>query len=149
MVRRVFRLVLVVAVVLVILAVLACARCRAREGNLFGSLRLHDLDIRRNGQPIASIERVDVEYDLFRVARGELAIDRITLTSPVIHIDEGGAGIPLFNLFRRDSSATQNPPRAFEIDSLVIVDGRIVIDPSIDDIETVEYRQNCGVCRHD
>lgn len=107
-------------------------------GNLLSSPTVLDVTITRDGQPLLTAERVDLRYDLVGILRGTSTLDEVTLTRPVIHLTHGPDGITLFELFATDEEQPEEPSGLVDIEPIVIVDGRIVIDETIDEGQAYE-----------
>jgi hypothetical protein len=102
------------------------------EGDLFGSAALRNVVVTRDGRDIISVERVELSYDLLALLGGALALNDVTLERPVIDLTGGPEGLALAGLFTggRPPDASPAASRPFLIDPIVVVDARVVIGPS-------------------
>ena len=107
------------------------------DGELFGSPRLHDVVIARDGKPILTAERIDVEYSPLQLRQGAAAIESVTVIRPVIHLEKGETGLTVTDLFRTSTQQPPGRPAPLSIEPITIVDGGVVIDPEIDTLEEV------------
>jgi hypothetical protein len=97
-------------------------------GPLLSGSSLHEVTITAAGQPVVSVERIDVRYDLLPLLRGELALDRLRLVRPIVR----ASGVAALASTERPSGQGGRP--ALAIAEVVIVDGTVHVGPSPDQV---------------
>ena len=79
------------------------------EGNLFTGFQVENVVLRRNGEPVLTVERLEVKYDPLGIFTKSAAVSRLVLTNPAIHLTRSAAGEWNFDRFLRSSSPDSTP----------------------------------------
>lgn len=108
------------------------------SGNLLRSPTMRDVTITRDGEPVVTAKQIDVRYDATRLMRGDLTIEQVVVREPVIHVEQGRNGITLFDLAVPAHPGTTRPSRQLDLSELIIVDGRVIVGPEIDQVDGVD-----------
>ena len=103
------------------------------DGNLFFGVELGDVDVTVNGETIVDVDDIGLDYNAFTLLGGDVVLDDIRLTRPVIHVKRDAGG---WNLARLIKVRTPDPdaPRArrtLEIGEIGISDGTIHIEDAV------------------
>ena len=79
------------------------------EGNLFTGFQVENVVLRREGEPIVAVERLEVKYDPLGLLTKSAAASRLVLTNPSIHLTRSADGEWNFDRFLRSSSPDTTP----------------------------------------
>ena len=74
------------------------------EGNLFTGFRVENVVLRRDGEPVVTVERLEVKYDPLGFLTKSAAVSHLVLTNPVIHLFRSTSGEWNFDRFIGSSS---------------------------------------------
>ena len=102
------------------------------DGNLFFGVRLADVDIAQNGKTVVGIDDVGVDYNFLTFLTGDVILDDIRLTRPVLRLEKTADG--KLNLARLLNLPTPDPDkpksnRKVEIGEIGISDGTLYVEP--------------------
>ncbi len=100
------------------------------DGNLFFGVELGDVDVTMNGKTVVDVADVGLDYNAFTLIGGDLVLDNIRLTRPVIRLERTAEG---WNLARFIKARTPDPDqpknrRSLEITEIGISDGTVYVD---------------------
>src|SRR5688572_26026968 len=70
------------------------------DGNLFFGVELGDVDITVNGKSVVDIDDVGLDYNALTFFGGDVVLDDIRLTRPVVRLERTADGWNLARLFR-------------------------------------------------
>jgi hypothetical protein len=98
----------------------ADVRIGCLDGSLLYGATLHDLVLARGGQPIVSIDRVEVEYSVFDLFGGPIKFPLVSLDHPVVRINRIGGLLP-------EREPRNGGGASFAIERLVVNQGEVVI----------------------
>ena len=79
------------------------------EGNFFTGFQVDNVVLRRDGEPVVTIERLEVKYDPLGLLAKSAAVSRLILTNPAIHLTRSATGEWNFERFFRSSSPDTTP----------------------------------------
>jgi hypothetical protein len=79
------------------------------EGNLFTGFQLENVVLRRDGEPVVAIERLDMKYDPLGFLTKSVSVSRLVLTNPAIHLTRSASGDWNFAQFLKSSSTDTTP----------------------------------------
>ena len=74
------------------------------EGNLFTGFRVENVVLRRDGEPVVTVERLEVKYDPLGFLAKSVAVSHLVLIKPVIHLTRSISGEWNFDRFIPSSS---------------------------------------------
>ena len=74
------------------------------EGNLFTGFQVENVVLRRDGEPVLTVEKLDVKYDPLGLLTKSVTVSRLVLTNPAIHLTRSAGGEWNFHRFLRSSS---------------------------------------------
>ncbi|MCX6145498.1 MAG: AsmA family protein, partial [Ignavibacteriales bacterium] len=74
------------------------------EGNLFTGFQVENVVLRRDGEPVLTVERLEVKYDPLGLLTKSVSVSRLVLTNPAIHLTRSAVGEWNFDRFLRSSS---------------------------------------------
>ena len=99
-------------------------------GNLFFGVGLSEVAFDLSGERVVSIKALALDYSVFELMAGKVAIDRILLTEPRVHLvrDSGGWNIGRLVRAQAREADREGPHRPIALPSISIVDGAIAID---------------------
>ncbi len=99
-------------------------------GNLFFDFGLSDVAVDLSGERMVAIKTVALEYSVFQLVSRGIVIDRITVTSPRLHLVRDGEGWNIRRLVkdRAREADRHGPNRSISLPSIAIVDGAAAID---------------------
>ena len=99
-------------------------------GNLFFDFGLSDVAVDLSGERMVAIKTVALKYSVFQLVSRGIVIDRITLTSPRLHLVRDGEGWNIRRLVkdRAREADRRGPNRSISLPSIAIVDGAAAID---------------------
>jgi uncharacterized protein involved in outer membrane biogenesis len=109
------------------------------DGNLFFGVEFGDVDVAMNGEPVVQVADLGLRYNIFSFLGGDVVIDDIRLTRPVIRLARTEEGWNLARLIKTDTPDPDRPRtgRSIRIDEIGISDGTLYIDDAVG-IEGVE-----------
>ena len=101
------------------------------DGNLFFGVDLGDVDITMNGETVVDVDDVALDYNAFTLIRGDIVLDEIRLTRPVLRLERDARGWNLARLIRARTPDPDEPKtrRTLEIGELTISDGTLHLEP--------------------
>ena len=70
------------------------------DGNLFFGVNLGDVDVTVNGEKVVDVSDVSLDYNAFTLVRGDVVLDEIRLTRPVLRLERDARGWNLAHLIR-------------------------------------------------
>jgi hypothetical protein len=79
------------------------------EGNLFTGFQVENVVLRREGEPVMTVERLEVKYDPLGLLTKSVGVSRLVLTNPAIHLTRSATGGWNFDRFLRSSSTDTTP----------------------------------------
>jgi len=100
------------------------------DGNLFSGVKLGDVGVTVNGEKVVDVKDVSLDYNAWTLVRGDVVLDEITLTRPMLRLEQDGQGWNLAHLIRArtpDPDKPKNRP-TLEIGQLTISDGTLYVD---------------------
>src|SRR5687767_9315888 len=62
------------------------------DGNLFFGVELDDVDVTMNGKTVVNISNVGLDYNAFTFFRGDVVLDDIRLSRPVLRLERTADG---------------------------------------------------------
>src|SRR6476661_2799185 len=62
------------------------------DGNLFYGVRLADVDVKQQGQTVVGVDNVGLNYNVFTFIKGDVVLDDIRLTRPVLRLERTSDG---------------------------------------------------------
>jgi autotransporter translocation and assembly factor TamB len=100
------------------------------DGNLFFGVNLGDVDVTVNGEKVVDVSDVSLDYNAFTLVRGDVVLDEIRLTRPVLRLERDARGWNLAHLIRARTPDPDEPKnrRTLEIGELTITDGTLYLD---------------------
>src|SRR5687768_9783009 len=100
------------------------------DGNLFFGVELGDVDITVNGQTVVDIDDVGLDYNAFTLLSGDVVLDDIRLTRPVLRLERQGNGWNLTQLIKARTPDPDQPKnrRTLEIGEIGVSDGTVYIE---------------------
>src|SRR5688500_3246456 len=100
------------------------------DGNLFFGVELGDVDITVNGQTVVDIDDVGLDYNAFTLLSGNVVLDDIRLTRPVLRLERQGNGWNLTQLIKARTPDPDQPKnrRTLEIGEIGVSDGTVYIE---------------------
>jgi autotransporter translocation and assembly factor TamB len=100
------------------------------DGNLFYGVRLADIGIAQNGKTVVGVDDVGVNYNVFTFIRGDVVLDDIRLTRPVVRLERDADGtLNLANLIKARTPKQPKSNRTIEIGEIGISDGTLYVEP--------------------
>lgn len=102
-------------------------------GNLFFGVRLTDVAVHLEGQPIVRIPSVEVDYSILEVISQGAVIDELRLVEPRLHLarDRQGWNIGRLVAEREVEADREGPARPIALHSIVISGGSLQIDDAV------------------
>jgi uncharacterized protein involved in outer membrane biogenesis len=100
------------------------------DGNLFFGVKLGDVDVTVNGEKVVDVKDVSLDYNAWTLVRGDVVLDEIRLTRPVLRLEHDSRGWNLAHLIRArtpDPDKPKNRP-TLEIGELTISDGTLYVE---------------------
>ena len=100
------------------------------DGNLFFGIDLGDVDVTVNGEKVVDIDGVALDYNAFTLIRGDVALDQIRLTRPVLRLHRDEKGWNLAHLIKVRTPDPDEPKnrRTLEISEIGISDGTLYVE---------------------
>src|SRR5512134_317924 len=62
------------------------------DGNLFFGVALGDVDVTVNGEKVVDVDDISLDYNAFTFIRGDVVLDEIRLTRPVLRLERDAGG---------------------------------------------------------
>jgi len=100
------------------------------DGNLFSGLKLGNVDVTVDGEKVVDVKDVSLDYNAWTLVRGDVVLDEIRLTRPVLRLEHDSRGWNLAHLIHArtpDPDKPKNRP-TLEIGALTISDGTLYVD---------------------
>ncbi len=100
-------------------------------GSLWSGIELHNVRLARDGRPLASVDRLAVDYSVMDLVSKGLVLERLVLDHPVIALRQDRQGWNLSRIVRKDAQEQerQGPGRPIQIGSIRITRGEVTIAP--------------------
>ena len=103
------------------------------RGNLFQGVGIEHLAVSMDGAPVASVEDIAVDYNLFELAARGLTVNHIRLRKPMLYLRHAEDGWSIARLVKTqpsnvDREAHGGSRRRVIIDDIVVSDGTIIIE---------------------
>src|SRR5688572_3300026 len=100
------------------------------EGNLFFGVALGDVDVTVDGEKVVDVDDVSLDYNAFTFIRGDVVLDEIRLTRPVLHLQRDAQGWNLAHLIKARTPDPNQPKnrRTLEIGEIAISDGTLFVE---------------------
>jgi autotransporter translocation and assembly factor TamB len=105
------------------------------EGSLLRGLRLGQVELARDGQPMIVIEEISLSYSLRELFQSGVVIRRIRLTKPrIVAAKQPDGRWDLGALVRRESHEQERtgPKRPIDIQGIEIIDGDVLLHDPLD-----------------
>ncbi|MEO8480921.1 MAG: translocation/assembly module TamB domain-containing protein [Acidobacteriota bacterium] len=99
------------------------------SGSLLRDITIQKFAIRQQGQPVVLADRVDVQYSLVQLLRGQLVLSDVHLTNPFVHVAFTSQGWNLAHLTKPQDGPTAGP-WALTLQHVRLTNGRVVLDMS-------------------
>ena len=100
------------------------------DGNLFFGVKLGDVDVTVDGEKVVDVKDVSLDYNAWTLVRGDVVLDEIRLTRPVLRLEHDSRGWNLAHLIHArtpDPDKPKNRP-TLEIGELTISDGTLYVE---------------------
>lgn len=123
-------------------------------GNLVTGFSISPVALRVDSGDVVTAERIDIRYDLFRIPGRTVAVERLVLVRPAVHVVRSAAGVWNIDRILRpsppDTGGSAGPGwsilvGALEIEdgSLALTDSQALLDPRHGPVDTsrVEYHR--------
>jgi hypothetical protein len=100
------------------------------DGNLFFGVALADVGVTVDGEKVVDVDDVRVDYNAFTLIRGDIVLDEIRLTRPVLRLARDARGWNLAHLIRARTPDPNEPKnrRTLEIGEIAISDGTLFVE---------------------
>jgi uncharacterized protein involved in outer membrane biogenesis len=100
------------------------------DGNLFFGVALGDVDVTVDGEKVVDVDDVSLDYNAFTLIRGDVVLDQIRLTRPVLRLERDAEGWNLAHLIKARTPDPDEPKnrRSLEIGEIVISDGTLFVE---------------------
>src|SRR5687767_6051836 len=100
------------------------------DGNLFFGVELGDVDVTVNGKKVVDIADVGLDYSVFSFIRGDVVLDDIRLTRPVLRLERTDDGWNLARLIKVRTPDPDEPKsrRTIEIGEIGVSDGTLYVE---------------------
>src|SRR5687767_1453961 len=79
------------------------------DGNLFFGVELGDVDVTVNGETVVDIDDVGLDYNVLTLIGGDVVLDDIRLTRPVLRLKRDAEGWNLAHLIRARTPDPDQP----------------------------------------
>ena len=92
------------------------------DGNLFHGVALGDVDVTVDGEKVVDVDDISLDYNVFTFIRGDVVLDEIRLTRPVLHLQRDADGWNLAHLIKARTPDPDKPKnrRTLEIGEIAI-----------------------------
>jgi hypothetical protein len=103
------------------------------DGNLFFGVEFGDVDVSVNGEPVVQIADLGLDYNVFSFLGGDVVIDEVRLTRPVVSLARTDEGWNLARLIKTDTPDPDQPRtgRSIRIGEIGVSDGTLSIDGAV------------------
>jgi hypothetical protein len=102
------------------------------EGNLFTGFHVDDVILRKDGEPVLTVQSIHARYDPFGFITKSVAVSNVTLTKPFISLTRSTAGIwTISRLLATSPEDTVPSSWAINLKSITIIDGAVRIVDSL------------------
>lgn len=102
------------------------------EGNLFTGFRVDDVVLRKDGEPVLTVQSIHARYDPFGLMTKRIAVSNLTLTKPFISLTRSTSGTwTISRLLATSPEDTVPSSWAINLKSVSIVDGAVRIVDSL------------------
>jgi autotransporter translocation and assembly factor TamB len=100
------------------------------DGNLFHGVALGDVDVTVDGEKVVDVDDISLDYNVFTFIRGDVVLDEIRLTRPVLHLERDADGWNLAHLIKARTPDPDRPKnrRTLEIGEIAISDGTLFVE---------------------
>ena len=100
------------------------------DGNLFFGMALGDVDVTVDGEKVVGVDDISLDYNAFTFIRGDVVLDEIRLTRPVLHLERDAQGWNLAHLIKARTPDPDQPKnrRTLEIGQIAISDGTLFVE---------------------
>jgi len=100
------------------------------DGNLFFGVALADVDVTVDGETVVGVDDISLDYNAFTFIRGDVVLDEIRLTRPVLHLERDAQGWNLAHLIKARTPDPDQPKnrRTLEIGQIAISDGTLFVE---------------------
>ena len=100
------------------------------DGNLFFGVALGDVDVTVDGEKVVDVDDISLDYNAFTFVRGDVVLDEIRLTRPVLHLERNAEGWNLAHLIKARTPDPDRPKnrRTLEIGQIAISDGTLFVE---------------------
>ncbi|MGH9236735.1 MAG: hypothetical protein ACRD3G_01740, partial [Vicinamibacterales bacterium] len=100
------------------------------DGNLFFGVALGDVDVTVDGEKVVDVDDISLDYNAFTFIRGDVVLDEIRLTRPVLHLERDAQGWNLAHLIKARTPDPDQPKnrRTLEIGQIAISDGTLFVE---------------------
>jgi hypothetical protein len=100
------------------------------DGNLFFGVALGDVDVTVDGEKVVDVDDISLDYNAFTFIRGDVVLDEIRLTRPVLHLERDADGWNLAHLVKARTPDPDEPKnrRTLEIGQIAISDGTLFVE---------------------
>ncbi len=99
------------------------------EGGLWGGVQLHDVRVARDGETVVGLDVLELEYSIVDFIRDGIAIRRVELVAPVVHLRrEGDVWNVSTLLVPQPPSDPDAPGTTFRVDAIRLRDGVVTVD---------------------
>ncbi len=100
------------------------------DGNLFFGVALGDVDVTVDGEKVVDVDDISLDYNAFTFIRGDVVLDEIRLTRPVLRLERDAEGWNLAHLIKARTPDPNEPKsrRTLEIGQIAISDGTLFVE---------------------
>ena len=97
------------------------------DGNLFFGVDLGDVDVTVNGEKVVDVDDIALDYNAFTLVRGDVVLDEIRLTRPVLRLERDERGWNLAHLIKARTPDRPRNRRTLEIGEIAVTDGTLYV----------------------
>src|SRR5262245_9278398 len=103
------------------------------DGNLFFGVELKDVAVSMDGQEVAAVKDVGLDYSVFELITRGVSIDEINLDRPVLHLHKEGDAWSIARLIKRQEQEAdrEGPAYPMTVGSIGITDAAVVLDGQV------------------
>jgi uncharacterized protein involved in outer membrane biogenesis len=98
------------------------------DGNLFFGVDLDDVDVTVNGEKVVDVDDIELDYNAFTLVRGDVVLDEIRLTRPVLRLERDERGWNLAHLIKARTPDRPRNRRTLEIGEIAVSDGTLYVE---------------------
>ena len=100
------------------------------DGNLFFGVALGNVGVTVDGEQVVDVDDISLDYNAFTFIRGDVVLDEIRLTRPVLHLERDAEGWNLAHLIKARTPDPDQPKnrRTLEIGEIAISDGTLFVE---------------------